>query len=865
MAPSSKRALPSKEATLFRELLTLYETRQLKKGVKTADQILKKFPEHGETLCMKGLCLAQSGKREEGIELVKKGMRFDLTSHICWHVFGLIQKDEKNYEEALKSYTQALRFDKENINILRDSAQLQTQLRIYDGLVETRHTLLRLRPSLRQHWIALAVAHHLNGNLSSAKKILEHYEYSLKNIPDYDVEHSETLLYHVRILEDLGEYAEGLSLLDINSKSRAIVDRTAIMEFRARLLSKLRDTDASNAWRALIDHNSDCYEYYRGYLAGKDVDLDNPSDESRAQALAILQEFASQLPKAATPRRMALSFATGEQFSDLIQQYLRSGLTKGVPSLFADIKGLYTEPQKYKAIQEAAEAILQENTPPEGQCSHGEPTTYLWTLCFLAQHYSYVPRATPSQPLPSPDFERALALLSTAIAHTPTLPELYTLRARVLKRAGDPLGAAAAMNEARLLDGQDRFLNTKCAKYHLRAGMIDEAIQFFGMFTKKDATNPGADLEEMQSTLYLIEAGDAEYRLGKLHLALKRYVAVDKIFHEMEDDQYDFHGYSLRKFNLNIYLNLLAWEDRLRSHPAYVTAALQASRIFVKVHDDPSLITAASSSVRLSDAEKKARKKAKKAASKAHDDKKPATASTADDTVENTPAKDDDPDGVKLLGAADGLDRAAKLLQPLESLAASNIDAWLVIYDVAVRRKKYLQAIKALKHAQSLDSEHAELHTRLVDFKKRASAFPQVPPAPIGPLVTTSLATLLPEEVSLETYNSLYLQRHSGYAPAVLAAARVSHSLGSAIDEVDATLFTTLADDAQLDIVTASKILDFLKAIKSSRVEEYRLTCVSRFPLSTVFMTQSELSQKQKQTAEGTTALVEAEKLEVVP
>ena len=43
-----KRApLPSKEASLFKELLTLYETRQLKKGLKTADQILKKFPEHG--------------------------------------------------------------------------------------------------------------------------------------------------------------------------------------------------------------------------------------------------------------------------------------------------------------------------------------------------------------------------------------------------------------------------------------------------------------------------------------------------------------------------------------------------------------------------------------------------------------------------------------------------------------------------------------------------------------------------------------------------------------------------------------------------------------------------------------------------
>lgn len=61
---------------------------------------------------MKGLVLTHMGQREEGLELVKKGIRLDLTSHICWHVFGLIQKGEKNYEEALKSYTQALRFDK---------------------------------------------------------------------------------------------------------------------------------------------------------------------------------------------------------------------------------------------------------------------------------------------------------------------------------------------------------------------------------------------------------------------------------------------------------------------------------------------------------------------------------------------------------------------------------------------------------------------------------------------------------------------------------------------------------------------------------------------------------------------------------
>lgn len=46
-----KRALPLKEASLFKEVLTMYEARQLKKGLKTADQILKKFPEHGGERC----------------------------------------------------------------------------------------------------------------------------------------------------------------------------------------------------------------------------------------------------------------------------------------------------------------------------------------------------------------------------------------------------------------------------------------------------------------------------------------------------------------------------------------------------------------------------------------------------------------------------------------------------------------------------------------------------------------------------------------------------------------------------------------------------------------------------------------------
>ena len=84
-----------------------------------------------------------------------------------------------------------------------------------------------------------------------------------------------------------------------------------------------------------------------------------------------------------------------------------------------------------------------------------------------------------------------------------------------------------------------------------------------------------------------------------------------QIFDETEDDQYDFHGYSIRKFTINIYFksahftflrsliesvfivgnSLIAWEDRLRSHPAYISAVLAASRVRMDPYIAPSFLT----------------------------------------------------------------------------------------------------------------------------------------------------------------------------------------------------------------------------------------------------------------------------------
>lgn len=178
-----------------------------------------------------------------------------------------------------------------------------------------------------------------------------------------------------------------------------------------------------------------------------------------------------------------------------------------------------------------------------------------------------------------------------------------------------------------------------------------------------------------------------------------------------------------------------------------------------------------------------------------------------------------------------------------------NFDVWIASYDVAVRRsalhfylsgkkqaltdfivilaEKYLQAVQALNHAKALKPEDPELHIRIVEIRKTGmhrvvyftlassvthlssvSSLPQVPPTPIGPLLTESLSALLPDEVALDTFNSQYLQKYPSSASAVLAVAKTSHNLEAAREEVENIVFTTLVAPVELDIKVMTRVLD---------------------------------------------------------
>ena len=63
-----------------------------------------------------------------------------------------------------------------------------------------------------------------------------------------------------------------------------------------------------------------------------------------------------------------------------------------------------------------------------------------------------------------------------------------------------------------------------------------------------------------------------------------------------------------------------------------------------------------------------------------------------------------------------------------------------------------------------------------------------------------AVSKLVPDELSLDSLNSLYLQRHSTDPQANLAAAKVSHKLNAPRDEVETLVFALLGPQVQLNI-----------------------------------------------------------------
>jgi peptide alpha-N-acetyltransferase len=226
------------------------------------------------------------------------------------------------------------------------------------------------------------------------------------------------------------------------------------------------------------------------------------SADDQTKALEILDFYIEKLPKAGMHKRLVLLLAQGERFQKELHSYCLPMIKKGVPSMLRDFKNLYSTPSKVDAIFQMLSGFIaqmdKDMTLQAGDEEEQDPTIYLWLNYYMANHYLFVS-----------DFTKAFEYIDKCIEHTPTVVELYTMKAKIFKHAGDHEKAFFFYNEGRALDTADRYLNARCARYQIKLDQIEEVEKLIFPFSK-DGTE--LNIHDMQQLWYECQVGESYLR-----------------------------------------------------------------------------------------------------------------------------------------------------------------------------------------------------------------------------------------------------------------------------------------------------------------------------------------------------------------
>lgn len=605
----------SKDDNNLMEALKLYEAKSYKKSLKLLDATLKKNASHVDSLALKGLNLFFTGQKKDAESYVQRAIgkiQGTSASPVCCHILGIYMRNAKKYAESTRWFQASLDNGSSNKQIYRDLSTLQSQEHDYKNLLKSRMAYWQDFMGYRSNWTALAIAHELNGQNQEAVNVLTKFEDLAKGkLGEAEAyEHNECLMYKNDVLyKDAGTDQKKLQkvLAHLDEVEPEVFDKYSWLERRASVYMKLGNKkEASKVYRTLIKRNPDDTRYYRLLEVSLGIEANNKLRK------AVYERFQRIYPKADPPKFIPLTFVKDKQeFKSKAGAYIVPQLKRGVPATFGNVKPLYRKrPAQIPPIVE--EVVLEYLATLDAKET---PIPFVWTCYFLAQHYLFVQ-----------DFARAQEYIDRAIDHTPTLVELYIVKARVLKHLGLLEDAASTIDDGRELDLQDRFINTKTVKYYLRANTVDEAVDVVSAFTRNDdAINGVKDLHLMEASWFIVEQAEAYYRLylenrKRLQelsarvlpaedeealdqharevreaeyqtakykgLALKRFLALPKFYRQFEDDQLDFHSYCMRKGTPRAYMEMLAWGKTLFASPMFVRAMEGASKLYFDIHDE---------------------------------------------------------------------------------------------------------------------------------------------------------------------------------------------------------------------------------------------------------------------------------------
>lgn len=322
------------------------------------------------------------------------------------------------------------------------------------------------------------------------------------------------------------------------------------------------------------------------------------------------------------------------------------------------------------------------------------PCSLLWSYLFLAELYDYLGQ-----------FDKAIDYANKGILHTPTLLELYTVKARVYKHNRNFKAACEVAEKTRNMDLADRYPNNLTVKYRARNGEIDLADGLIKGFLRDSNEE---HMHELQYLWYEYEVGHFNLKAKKYGPAFRQFKFIEKHFEEFYEDQFDFHTYCLRKYQLRAYIDMVRQQDKVYDNDWYVKATIDMVKGLSEYEN------------LLPEIKRKEEEEAKMLAEMDAQDRKKYKKEKEAREKETDPVKEKlDISGKKYLeGLKNPLDEACTFASRLLTCNITSkkwrIRGYATLVHLFIRKGKYLTALKAYNRIASFADECTITHNARV-------------------------------------------------------------------------------------------------------------------------------------------------------
>jgi peptide alpha-N-acetyltransferase len=392
-------------------------------------------------------------------------------------------------------------------------------------------------------------------------------------------EDSELYLFQTDCLIKQSKYEEAIKFLKRSEDS--IVDMLSHKVKLAELyILSGKFNEARTSWTHLVLEQPDNYRFHCGLQVSyleldpttslemfslKKLQLPSTTLQLSKEQMVVLKDMyvASNFKTRNVSKILLTVCSDRDELKVALDKHLRSSLHNAMPALYHDIFSLVSIPDP---VNQSSHVVFASDPIDIKQHEVILITRELVDkyISNLRSHEQFEDLYDPSLPLEPPtsflwalylkahilemcnELKEALVVIDESIQHTPTAIDMYCKKARILKKLGDVITAAVVMDDCRMLDLQDRYLNNKATKYYLRIDETELAMNTIALFVKHDG-EPQKILYDLQCNWYELEVGESLARTKQWGGALRKFHAIKKHFFDYVHDMIDFHSYCVRK------------------------------------------------------------------------------------------------------------------------------------------------------------------------------------------------------------------------------------------------------------------------------------------------------------------------------